>query len=358
MLKRGILWPFLSLCLLAAVSAMVYWDYAAYMDSPISSTETAETKVVIPRGSSLTQVVDILQEHGVVRSATYFRIHLLVNDLTGSVKAGAYYFKNSDTPRQVAERLTQGPKTPYIVITIKEGMNVWQVASALEQSGIAAGDEILALLSERAFARTAGVPQATDPDKVLFPMEGFLFPETYFVAPGQTLEEILMRVAKQCQKELVEAKKKNLARYANVMEKVGLTDHEIVTLASLVEKETALPHEKKLIASVFINRLRKGMPLETDPTLSYSKEKKGRAPVALDKEDKDNPYNTYAHAGLPPGPICNPGRESLAAAVAPATSGFLYFVAKRDGSGGHFFTTNYNDHKKAVETYLLKGRNK
>jgi len=349
-----VLWTIVSVTILVSVSALVFWDYSLYLDAPVSTEEERRVKVLIPRESTLSNVALILKEHGLIHSPTYFRLFLLVSDIADKLRAGAYYFSTALTPRQIAQMLVEGPKTPFMVITIKEGFNVWQVAEAFEKAGIGSAKVVLERLKERSLARKGGVPAGARPDQVVSPMEGFLFPETYYVAPGQKLDNILLRMMKQWQKELKQEKKKNVAEYARLLERVGLSDHDLVTIASLVERETRLPHEKKLIASVILNRIRKQMPLQIDPTLTYSEARRGARPTPDDRKNESNHYNTYAYMGLPPGPICNPGRESLAAAVAPATSSFLYFVAKRDGTGGHHFTTNYKDHQRAVNKYLKR----
>jgi len=338
--------------LLAAVSGLVYWDYVNYMETPVEA-ESRQVKVVISQGSTLSQVVSALQEKELIRGPTYFRLYLLINDLADKLKAGVYYFNVKMTPEDVALMLYEGPKTPYNVVTIKEGYNVWQVAGAIEDAGIATGDELIALAKDPEFASDVGV-KVQDPSKVYALLEGYIFPETYYIAPGQKFRSVLGRMVKQTFKELKEAKKKHINDFALLVEEFGFSDYELITLASLVERETALPHEKKLVASVFLNRLRKGMLLQTDPTLTYSEERKGAKPTPKDRKNEKNLYNTYAYGGLPPGPICNPGRHSLEGVVAPATSRFLYFVSKMDGTGGHHFSTNYNDHKKAVRKYLQK----
>jgi UPF0755 protein len=355
-MKRGVLWILVSVTLLASFTILAYWDFTVYMSSPISKEKPAKIKVVIPEGSTLTQVANLLRDREVVRSPTYFRIYLLVNEKADRLRAGVYHFFTDQTPIQIADELVSGPRTPYVVLTIREGYNVWQIAQTFEEAGLADAKKVLALLKDPAMAEKARVPRSPKGEYVVSSLEGFIFPETYYVEPGQSLERIILRMVEQYNKELRKAKKDHLEEYSRLLEKVGLSDHDIVTLASLVERETALPHEKKLVASVFLNRIRKQMRLQTDPTLTYSEERRGAAPTKEDRENGSNPYNTYAHDGFPPGPICNPGRESLAAAVAPSQSGFLFFVAKRDGTGGHHFTTNYDDHRRAVKKYLKSAK--
>ncbi len=355
-MKRGVLWTLVSVTLLLSVTGLVYWDYTVYMSHPISNDRKRQIKVVIPQGSTLTQVANILRDRELIKSPTYFRLYLLINDVADQVKAGVYHFSSSLTPNNIAAELIEGPRTPFVVLTIKEGYNVWQVAAAIAEAGLGKEEDVLELLMDPDFAELAKVPSGPGANQTVSLLEGFIFPETYYVEPGQPLERVLLRMVQQFRKELRNAKKKRLAQYSELLEEVGLTDHDIVTLASMIERETALPHEKRLVASVFLNRLKKQMPFQTDPTLTYSDERRGAPPTPEDRKNEDNPYNTYAHQGFPPGPICSPGRDSLEAAIAPAPSAFLFFVAKRDGTGGHHFTTNYNDHRRAVKKYLIKDK--
>ncbi len=350
-MKRGVWWTLVSLGLFLAVASLVYWDFNNYLENAITKDSDEQAQVVVEQGMTLSEVVTALEEAHVVTSPTYFRLHLLMTDLADKMRAGVYYFNFQQTPKEVAQILSHGPKNPFLVVTIKEGYNLWQVASAFENAGICNAEKILALARDEEFARKAGVPIIPG-NKTLFHLEGYVFPETYYVAPGQTPEHILRRMIRQTFVELKEAKKKHLRPYSLLLEEFGFTDHELLTIASLVEKETGLPNEKRLVTSVFLNRLRQGMRLQTDPTLAYTPEKQGRNPTAKDKKNRENLYNTYEYEGLPPGPICNPGRESLEGAVNPGKSGFLFFVAKRDGTGGHHFSTNYDDHRRAVKKYL------
>ena len=351
-MKRGVLWTVVSVLLLAGVSGLVFWDYVNYLETPVGS-ESQQVKVVITQGSTLSQVVSALQDKELVLGPTYFRLYLLINDLADKLKAGVYYFNVKMTPEDIALMLYEGPKTPYNVVTVTEGYNIWQVAGAFEDAGVSSAEKLLAAASDPGFASRWGV-KVPDAGKVHALLEGYVFPETYYIAPGQKFENILGRMVKQTFKELRQAKRKHINEFALLVEEFGFSDYELIVLASLIERETALPHEKKLVASVFLNRLRKGMLLQTDPTLTYTPERKGAKPTPDDRKNEENLYNTYAHGGLPPGPICNPGRDSLEGVVAPARSRFFYFVSKMDGTGGHHFSTNYDDHKKAVRKYLKK----
>lgn len=354
MLKRGVVWTIVGVATLSLVLGLAVWDYHHYLGSPIAVDDQLQKrneKLVIPEGATLSQVLEWLEESRVITSPTYFRVHLLVSEKAGKIKAGVYHFSFDMTPEAVADSLVEGPRNPYIRLTIREGYNVWQVAQAIEEAGIASADEALALCQNEEFARSLGVPIPKGAPIYAW-LEGYLFPETYFVAPGQSLERVLGRMVKQTFLELDASKKRNVRQFIEVHREFAFNDRELLTLASLAERETALPHEKKLVVSVFLNRIREGMKLQTDPTLTYTAEKKGGKSVPEDKDNTDNPYNTYAFEGLPPGPICNPGRDAIDGAVAPVRTDFLYFVAKRDGTRGHEFNATYEAHDKAVGKYL------
>ncbi|MGB0645562.1 MAG: endolytic transglycosylase MltG, partial [Bradymonadia bacterium] len=180
-------------------------------------------------------------------------------------------------------------------------------------------------------------------------LEGKLFPDTYSVTPAMTETEILT---------LMHERFKSVWKHIKSAssQKPKLSEHELITLASLVEKETVQPKEAPIIARVFLNRLEKDMKLQSDPTYVYTKERYGKKPTKTDRLTKDNPYNTDVIKGLPPGPIANPGRTALLAAMNPSAlpkaSSWLYFVAKRDGTGEHYFSRTYKEHRKAIKRYL------
>lgn len=351
-MKRGVWWAIVSSLLFLGVAYLVYWDYQSSMFDPLSEEPSPNVRIVVPQGTSVSQVIATLQEAEFPISPTYFRTYLWLNDLTASLRAGSYFFNTGQSAAEIADVLAKGPQVPYLVAIVKPGQNIWQVAVQFEESGLCSQEAFLELAADWEFAKKIGIPDAPNHDKVRFPLEGWLFPETYYVAPGQELEAVLKKMVRVTQDELKKAKKKRLREYGKIMGEFSLTDHEFLTMASLVERETALQHEKLLVASVFYNRLRKSMKLETDPTLTYTPEKKGGVPTPEDRRNPKNPYNTYEYAGLPPGPICSPSREALYAAVGPSKTDFLFFVAKGDGSGGHTFSTNYDAHKKAIQEYL------
>jgi UPF0755 protein len=220
-----------------------------------------------------------------------------------------------------------------IRVTFAEGTRAADVARVLVQAGIGRESDYQMLYADPAFVRSLGVPSDS--------IEGYLFPDTYFFSPLDPARKVVAAVTKRFH-EVFDREVRADA------ERLGLAMHEVVTLASIIEKETGRPEERPLIAAVFRNRLRLDMPLQADPTVIYGITSFDGNITRRDLETP-GPYNTYTSAGLPPGPIANPGEQSLLAAVRPAVGDYLYFVSRNDGS--HEFTTNIADHNRAVNRY-------
>ena len=295
-------------------------------------------KVLIPRGCTFKQVVHILKDEGLLRSPARFYLLAKILGKTAGVKAGEYALSTSMSPQEILRRLVQGEVIKYR-ITIPEGYNVRQIASFLEQKGIIEKrEEFIKLALSPKFAASLGI----EADGV----EGYLFPDTYFFSKGLAPQEVI--------RAMVENFKRNyIPDFFRRASELGLTDREVVILASIIEKETGLPAERPLVSAVFHNRLKRGIPLCSDPTVIYGiKDFDGN----LRKEDltRKTPYNTYLIRGLPPGPIANPGRSSILAALYPAPVNYLYFVSRNDGS--HHFSATLREHNKAVWRYQKGGR--
>ncbi|MGO8879672.1 MAG: endolytic transglycosylase MltG [Desulfomonilaceae bacterium] len=289
--------------------------------------------VTIPKGASLSEVGSILQEQGVVSSKLVFKIVAFIRGEQRHVKAGDYLLKTGSDPGNVLDLLISG-KTLVFTITIPEGYNIFQIADLFEQRGIASKKDFLAIASDPAFLVELGIEGIS--------LEGFLFPDTYFLRPSERSNVKL--VAKKMVSRFHSVYDKYVQETA---EKYGWSPLQVVTLASLIEKE-AKPNEHSLVSAVFHNRLRQKMKLQCDPTVIYGIKPMG-AKITRADLDRKQPYNTYQNTGLPPGPIANPGKESLIAAVMPAAVDYLYFVAKNDGS--HQFSTNLAEHNKWVHLY-------
>ena len=287
--------------------------------------------VVIPRGANARQISRILADGGVIEHRLQF---LLVRALRprARLKAGEYMFKDRQSMWKVFDRIVRGDIF-YYVLVVPEGNSTFDIAQTLDRQKIMAPAAFLNAARDPAPIRDLD-PQAPS-------LEGYLFPDTYHVtrhtAPAQLCRLMTDRFRKAW----------------TALGPAAAKPHDIVTLASLVEREAKLPAERPLIASVFANRLRIGMALQCDPTAIYAAEVEDRYRGVIHRSDLDSrqAYNTYQHAGLPPGPIANPGMASLQAALQPAATDFLYFVARPDGSGGHQFSKALADHTRAVQQY-------
>jgi len=291
----------------------------------------AETFVEIVPGSSTPHIAQQLEEAGVIRSRYAFDLLRWVK--RGSLRAGEYRFDHPATAAAVYARIAKGDVFT-IAVTVPEGSSVFDIAARLEQAGFGPRQSFLDAAREQATLVSDLDPKATS-------LEGYLFPDTYRFArkasPPQICATMLRRFRAQVQQ---------LGLKGNV--------HRVVTMASLVERETAVDTERPLVASVFVNRLAKNMPLMTDPAVIYGLELDNRWRGAIYQSDLkfDTPYNTYLHPGLPPGPIANPGLKSLRAALAPAQSDYLYFVAAGANPQGHsLFSTTLEEQNRNVAGY-------
>ncbi|HME56881.1 MAG TPA: endolytic transglycosylase MltG [Terracidiphilus sp.] len=291
----------------------------------------SETFVEIQPGATTARIGRQLEAAGIVRSRYGFDI---VRWWTrGTLKAGEYRFDHPAAATEVYERIARGDVFTKAV-TIPEGANVFEIAARLEQAGFG---------TQREFLKEAAtqVSLVTDLDPGAKSLEGYLFPDTYHFQRKATAAQICAAMVK---------------RFRAVAGQIGLKGnvHRVVTLASLVERETALDAERPLVASVFENRLAKKMPLMTDPSVIYGLELEGRWRGVIHESDlkRNTPYNTYLHAGLPPGPVANPGMRSLRAAMEPAKSDYLYFVAAgADPQGGSLFASTEKEHARNVASY-------
>ena len=325
----------LGLALLAVVGlaggGLAVWVALGRLE-PVDAAATTALPFTVVRGQGLRQVANALEHEGLVRDADAI---VLLSRLWGPgavVKAGEYEISPAWSGRQVLEHLVAGRVRTYPIV-LPEGRRATEIADSLARAGLADRDAFLAVVYDPAFAASLGVQAAS--------LEGYLYPETYRIPRDMPPEDLVRLLV-----DHFEAAWRQIAPQAKDL---PLSKQQIVTLASIVEKETAEPSERPLIAAVFLNRLQRGMRLETDPTVIY-----GIADFDgnLRKKhllDESNPYNTYKIVGLPPGPIANPGIQALQAVVEPAESDYLYFVSKNDGT--HYFSKTYREHVNAVNRY-------
>ena len=288
------------------------------------------TKYVLLRpGWSSKHIALELKNQGVIRDAHAF---LLMHYVTvHSLKAGEYKFDQPASGRDVLNRLVKGDIFIHTVV-IPEGFNMYDVAAAVEEAGLGKREDFLKIATDPTPVKDID-PEATS-------LEGYLFPDTYSFTRTQSMRDLATEMLK---------------RFRHQAQQVGLTTdfHRVITMASIVEKETAAADERPLVASVYFNRMASRMPLDADPSVIYASLLAGRYSGTIQRSDLtfDSPYNTYRYAGLPPGPIANPGKSAIAAAMHPAASDYLYFVADGSGNGHHRFARTLDEHNRNVAAY-------
>ena len=319
----------LALFVIVAIAAIAYvgWQlqqpYKGFSEPVI---------VEFPRGTSTSQMAAKLSAEGVIRSPWVF-LAARVFRRGAHLQAGEYQFTRDASPLEVYGRIARGD-IYYMELLVPEGFNMFDIATDVAKLGTMPAATFLAAARDPSLIRDLD-PQAQT-------LEGYLFPNKYRVLRKTTAREICKMMT-----DAFRAHWKSLGAAA------GVSVHDTVTLASLVEREARLPQERTMVSSVFQNRLRMGMKLGCDPTTVYAALLDGRYTGVIHQSDlaSENPYNTYTHAGLPPGPIANPGVGSIQAALTPSATPFLYFVAKGDGSGGHTFSESLQQHEAAVTAY-------
>jgi len=347
---------------MGGVLFVAYKAYS-YPDTP-SGTGRGLVEIEIPRGVGAQQVADIFGRAGLLDRPALFRLYAGQRGVAGKFKAGRYTITAPATPRQLVDTVIKGAADELVAVTIPEGKNLLEVAQLLEAAGIASRKEIVARAIDPGFVRSLDLPGPS--------LEGYLFPDTYRLRPHTSAERALVPLVRRHRQVFEELRAANAERVAALKRTLSFDDARIVTLASIVEKETGQPEERPRIAQVFINRLTKPTfkpkLLQTDPTIIYgctvAPIVTGKASAAcahwdgrirrIHLDDRDNPYSTYAHEGLPPGPIANPGRAALEAVMRPDTSPYLYFVSKNDGT--HHFSASMGEHEAAVVKYQRGGK--
>lgn len=290
--------------------------------------------VEIPHASAQ-EVLRILEERGIVRASPFGRFYLLLTGQATGLRAGEYLFEGPMTAPQVFDKLIRG-EVYYHKVTIPEGLRSAEIFSTFERSGFGTEEGFREAFLD--VGPIAGLdPEATD-------LEGYLYPDTYHLVKGTTAREAVSQMVAHHQALWV-------PEWTDRARQLGLSVRDAVTLASLIEKETSREEERGLVSSVFHNRLRKGMRLQCDPTIIYALAMRNRYRGRITRSDLalDSRYNTYVYSGLPPGPIANPGRQAIRAALYPDETEYLYFVSMN--TGRHTFSTNLRDHSRAVHKY-------
>ena len=318
---------FLLLILIAAIASALWVYWAAFQ--PVDPG--GEKFVLLRPGWSARHIAQTLQNEGIIRSAPAFlAVHYALGQ--GKLKAGEYKFETPATAQDVRERLLRGDVYARTVV-VPEGYNLYDIAAVVEQAGLGSAAEFIAVAQQDVALLRDIDPQAKS-------LEGYLFPDTYQFTRIDTPHDIAAAM---------------VHRFRQTAQKMGLLGRpdirKVVTMASIVEKETAVAEERPLVAGVYYNRLERNMLLGADPTVIYAAMLSGRYRGTIYQSDLqfDSPYNTYKVAGLPPGPIANPGAASLQAALHPKESDYLYFVS--DNNGHHRFAASAAEHERNVAAY-------
>ncbi len=311
--------------ILAGLSLFLYLNSA-----PPLMREQAFT---VSYGDSMRRIAVNLRKSNLVRNSDFFVYSSYILNRR-HVRAGTYKIFAGMNSFEILRKLTRGDILSRKV-TVPEGFNIYQIADRLEANSICGSGAFLDYASDETFLQSLGIESIT--------AEGYLFPDTYIFPEGSDPRDIIGVMYKKMKSVLGDR-----PAYGP-----GMSVHEILTMASLVEKEAKAYNEREFISSVFHNRLRKGMKLDCDPTVRYAV-KKFTGPITVSDLKSDSPYNTYRRGGLPPTPICSPGRESIMAAMYPMKSEYLFFVAKNDGS--HHFSKTLKEHNEAVRKYQRRPR--
>jgi len=306
--------------------------YITFYGPAVRGGEGELTSIVVEKGAPFRRVADKLKAEGIISSERGFLFAAWLKGAERETKAGEYEFSPAMSPLAIIGMLKDGQVKQY-TLTVPEGYTIRQIAGLLERKGLADKANFIALAKDVRLVKELGMPGAG--------LEGFLFPDTYRLSRGMSLTAIIEVMAGRFK----EVYNKEFSRLAK---KRGMSLIEVVTLASIIEKETSKSSERALISSVFHNRLRRGIKLQSDPTVIYAIRAFDGNIRKKDLKIK-SAYNTYTHYGLPPGPIANPGREAIGAAISPAESKYLYFVSKNDGT--HYFSSSYKEHARAVSKY-------
>ena len=322
--------------IILTISGLVFFlfDLKNYADTPLNNDKTEKT-IQICHGQGLGAVAQSLTEAGIIKKPFKFKLIARFKDFDKHIKAGEYLLHSSMSPLEILKIINKGKVLLY-GLTIPEGYSMQQIAVLAANAGFGSEKDFMKLFTDTHMVSSKGFEGKT--------FEGYLFPDTYYFPKNAGPESIITAMTSRFQSVFT-------SKWEERAKEMNMSVHQIVTLASIIEKETGAAKERPVISSVFHNRLKKNMRLQSDPTVIYAiPDFNGN----LTKKHLKNktPYNTYKIKGLPPGPIANPGRESLKAALWPADTKYLYFVAKGDKT--HEFSTNLKAHNRAVRKYQLR----
>jgi len=316
----------------ATVGAYLAYDYTT---RPRPGGDTV--RIEVPQGATGADVAEILAREGLIEHALFFRLALRLDPSPVHIQHGQYDLRRNHSPMQLLDALQMGPLAHFDPaeipddhkFSVPEGLSIQQMAAYFDDT-----DAFLEAVRDPGLRARLGIDAET--------LEGYLAPNTYYFDAPPSAEAVVERMVAQFEQDWEEL-------IAAIPDAANRDRHEVVTIASLIEEEARVPEERPLVAAVIYNRLERGMPLDLDSTLQYALNKYGQRMLDADK-DVESPYNTYRNPGLPPGPICNPGFDSLRAALEPADADYLFFVSNADGKT-HTFSSTIAEHNRAVARY-------
>ena len=324
--------------IIVLTASLLSYNFYKTVTTPYTM-QGSRINIEIKKGVSSKDISTLLLQKGLIGDSLAFNLLARIRGVVSGLKAGEYMLSSEMTPNEILNKIAKGQVVQH-QITIPEGYNIYEIADVLQKNHFTKKDTFIALAFDPDTVKKLGL-NATS-------LEGYLFPETYSFEKNVSDYEILKKMVDTFRKKIMTHEIKA------DMEKSKLSFHEMVTLASVIEKETGKEEERPLVSAVFHNRLKKKMRLQSDPTVIYAlKDFDGN----IRKKDLkvDSPYNTYRYGGLPPGPIANPGLNSIKTALRPANVNYLYFVSKRNGE--HKFSSNLKEHNRAVLKYQKRRRN-
>lgn len=330
------------------LAAVVVLGIGSFLFIPSYLSTVANTDVIeitVPEGASMDYVSKVLFDKGIIKSKTWFRYKAKKSQVDKKIKPGTYSIPSNSDFEDIFELLEKGVADEHTVLTIPEGFTLYQIAQKIEDLGLGTKNEFINV-TEKYFDDNYDF----DTSDLYFKMEGYLYPDTYHFTKKQTVNDIVDQLAQAMNDVLTE-------EYMEKAKKLGFSKHEVLTIASLIEREAKHDGERATISGVIHNRLEKDMLLQIDATVIYEegKGKEHKAVIYQSELDKPGQFNTYTENGLPPGPIASPGKESIKAALYPEKHDYLYYVLSPE-EDGHVFNENYEEHLRDREKYLNRDK--
>lgn len=349
-MTRLLKWIFVLVLVAGFGAAWIYADYRHFVESPLALSGD-ERIIQVPDGVTASGVVDLLYEAHVIESKWKMRMVLRMSGVSNRLQPGTVILTPDMTPGDLPQLLTKTGKYARHTVQILNGMNLYDIADRLKTQRVADEKLFIELATNPAIVAESGIPASS--------FEGYLAAGAYTFEPGASAQDVIAAMHERWRSQWQKLVDENRGAYEQ--RRRILSDHMLVTLASIVEKEAMLDRERPIIARVFYNRIAKKMKLQSDPTCIYPPAFKGEKPTPARCKDAQSRYSTYVIPALPPGPIATPSAASLRAVIKPYTgpddSQILYFVARNDGSRAHYFSKTYAEHQVAVD-FFLKGKKK